>query len=112
MHDDADPAPGRSGGEQRAEEAHVRVRRSEDALSEWLRRYPDGCSHRSRDYPSHHVVTIRSSAGWAIDASRCLRVCCPTRSTGSARTAVGDGRRPLAVAIRWLRPKLSATIPP
>ena len=55
MRDDADPAPGPTGGQQRAEEAHVGVRRSEDSLTEWLRRYPDGCSHRSRQCPSHHA---------------------------------------------------------
>ena len=48
MDDDADPAPGRSGGEERAEEAHVRVRCSEGSLPDWLGRYPDGCGHRSR----------------------------------------------------------------
>jgi len=60
MHDDADPAPGPTGGQQRAEEADVRVRRSEDSLTDWLGRYPDGCSHRSRHCPSNHVETIRS----------------------------------------------------
>jgi hypothetical protein len=40
MHDDADQAPRPSGREQRAEEAHVRVRRSEDSLTDWLRRCP------------------------------------------------------------------------
>ena len=60
MRDDADPAPGPTGGEQRAEEADVRVRRSEDSLADWLRRHPDGCSQRSRHCPSNHVETIRS----------------------------------------------------
>src|SRR5439155_12958623 len=72
MRSDADLAPGRSGGEQRAEETHVRVRRSEDSLSEWLRCYPGGCSHCSRHCPSHHLLTIHSPAGWAFDASRGL----------------------------------------
>jgi hypothetical protein len=55
MHNDANPTRGRSGGEERAEEAHVRVRCSEGSLPDWLGRYPDGCSHRSRQCPSHHA---------------------------------------------------------
>ena len=55
MHNDANPTPGRSGGEERAEEAHVRVRCSEGSLPDWLGRYPDGCSHRSRQCPSHRA---------------------------------------------------------
>ena len=63
MRGDADPAPGRSGGEQRAEEAHVGVRRSEDSLPDWLRRHPDGCSHRSRRCPSSHFRSLRYHKG-------------------------------------------------
>jgi len=48
MHDDAEPAPGPPGREQCAEKTDVRIRRSEDSLTDWLRRYPDGCRHRSR----------------------------------------------------------------
>ena len=63
MHGDTDPAPGRSGGEQRAEEAHVRVRRSKDSLTDWLRGCPDGRSHRSRHCPFSHFRSLRYHKG-------------------------------------------------
>jgi hypothetical protein len=63
MHDDANPAPGPAGGQQRAEEADVGVRRSEDSLTDWLRRYPDGCSHRSSHCRSSHFRSPRYHKG-------------------------------------------------
>lgn len=63
MHNDADLAPRPASGEQRAEESHVRVRRSEDSLTDWRGRSPDGCSHRSRPGPSSHVRPLRCHKG-------------------------------------------------